>query len=208
MTVISLSHCAICFISSLASYFCPITFSGGSSERQAKWSTQPQNEDVEQVRFQVVLPVPASCDCTAYHEDIKSSFIKSYQKERKFQVSLRGLGTGTWRLEGRVMFANTCKLRTARERFKAILMKCHERLRFSHAENQAFNQHLAQTANLNVKKDTEPFAGKDHSWNVDGSSQSLLANIMRKVRPPDFLLIAPHFLAIKCIYLSAHHPDR
>ena len=131
-------------------------------ERQAKWSTKPQNEDLEQVRFQVVLPVPASCDSTAYHEDIKSSFLKSYQKERKFQVSLRGLSTGTWRLEGRVMFTNTCKLRTASERFKAILMKCHERLRFSHAENQAFNQHLAQTANLNVKKDTEPFAGESH----------------------------------------------
>jgi hypothetical protein len=187
MTVISLRQYAICFISSLASYFCPIPFSGVSSERQAKWSTKPQNEDVVQVRFQLVLPVPASCDSKAYLEDVRDSFLKSYKNETKFQMSLQGLGTGSWHLDGRVMFTSSCKLRNARQRIKTILMKCHERLRLSHAEIQAFNQHLGQTANLNVKKDTEPFAEEGHRWNVDGSSgehnaQGALLH---------FLLIAP-----------------
>ena len=71
---------------------------------------QPQNEDVTQIRFRVVLPVPVNRDSTAYHEDIRGSFIKSYKKEKKFQVSLQGLGTGTWLLDGRVMFANNANL--------------------------------------------------------------------------------------------------
>jgi hypothetical protein len=50
-----------------------------------------------------------------------------------------------------------CKLKNARERIKSILLKCHKRLCCSDAATQAFRQHLAQTANLNVKRDTEPF---------------------------------------------------
>ena len=140
---------------------------------QAKRSTQPQNEDVVQVRIQVVLPVPAyfnSTATTAYHEDLRGSFLKSYQKENKFKMSLQGLGTGTWHLLERVLLSQPCKLRSARDRIKSILMKCHEHLGFSYAENQAFSQHLGLTANLNVKKDTEPFAEEGHHWNFEGSS--------------------------------------
>ena len=172
------------------------------SEMQAKRSTQPQNEDVVQVRIQVVLPVPAYCNSTAYHEDLRESFLKSYQRENKFKMSLQGLGTGTWHLLGRVVFSQTCKLRSARDRIKSILMKCHGRLDLSSAENQAFSQHLGLTSNLNVKKDTEPFAEEFHQWNVVGSSGETNEQgaLLR------FLLIAPS-LPIKCIHRFAHHPD-
>ena len=116
----------------------------------------------------------SSCDSTAYHADIRESFIKSYQKE-KFKISLQGLGTGTWRLDGRLMFTNSCKPKNARERIKGILMKCYKRLGLSEAENKTFSEYLKQSANLNVKKDIEPFAEEGHSWSVDGSSDPLPA---------------------------------
>ena len=161
------------------------------------------HEDLEQIRIQVILPVPAGCDSTKFYADVKESFLKSYKNENKFEISLQGLGTETWRLDGRVMFTKPCKQRNARERIKGILMKCHKRLGLSDAANQAFNQHWAQTANLNVKKDTAPFAGESHRWNDDGSPGEHNA----QGAPPDFLLIAPPFLAITCIYRSAHHPN-
>ena len=128
------------------------------------------HENLEQIRIQVILPVPAGCDSTKFYADVKESFFKSYKNENKFQISLQGLGTETWLLEGRVKFTNQCKLKNARERIKGILLKCHKRLGFSDATNQAFIQHLGQTANLNVKKDTEPFAGESHRWISNGSS--------------------------------------
>jgi len=137
--------------------------------------------------MQVVLPVPAYCNSTAYHEDLRNSFLKSYQKENKFKMSLQGLGTGTWHLVGRVMFSQQCKLRNARDRIKSILMKCHERLELSYAEKQAFSQHLGQTANLSVKKDTEPFAEEGHHWIVEGSSREPNA----QGAPLHFLHIVP-----------------
>jgi hypothetical protein len=151
---------------------------------QAKWSTQPRNEDVEQVRFQIVLPVPASCDSAAYHEEIRDSFLKSYQKERKFQMSVQGLGTEMWRLEGRVMFSKPCKPKSVRQRIKDILLKCYNNLNFSSDEKKKFNQYLQETANLNVKKDTQPFDEEGHHWNVEPNAQGALPLL-------PFLLIAP-----------------
>jgi hypothetical protein len=124
------SHMLFAFLLvSLESYFCHVILTGstGRSVVRATWSTQPKNEDVAQVCMQVVLPVPACCNSTAYHTDIRESFLKSYKNEKKIQMCLQGLGTGTWHLEGRVMFAKPCKLRYARERIKGILLKCHER---------------------------------------------------------------------------------
>ena len=133
------TSCVLFAFSSLVSCCSCFECSGGTSERQAKWKTEPGYEDVVQVRMEVVLPVPCS----------------------------------------------PCKPRNARER---ILLKCYKRLGLSEAENHTFIQYLGQTANLNVKKDTEPFAGEDHSWNVD-------ANIMRKVRPPR---LPPHSSSFSC----------
>ena len=69
--------------------------------------------------MQVILPVPAGCDSTKFYADVKESFFKSYKNENKFQISLQGLGTETWRLEGRVMFTKPCKQRNASERINS-----------------------------------------------------------------------------------------
>jgi len=67
----------------------------------ATWSTQPNNEEVVQVRIEIIL----------LHAGIRDSFLKSYAKERNFYMSLQGLGTGQWHFEGRVMFTKPCRLR-------------------------------------------------------------------------------------------------
>ena len=91
---------------------------------------------------------------------------------------LQGLGTTAWRLEGRVMFTTPRKLRNARERIRGILLKCHKQLGFSEAENKKFSEYLGQTANLNVKKDTQPFAEEGHHWNVEPNAQGMLFHFL------------------------------
>jgi hypothetical protein len=174
LMVISLVISYLCFKCSFLFLPCHISLGGSSGLQAATWSTQPNNEEVVQVRLEIILLVPAGCDSTAYHIDIRDSFSKSYQKERKFYMSVQGLGTGRWHFEGRVMFTNPCRLRRARERIRNILLKCHARLEYSLAENQAFSQYLGQTSNLNVKKDTEPLP-EGHHWNLDRSSGEPIA---------------------------------
>ena len=67
-----------------------INFELGASHKERRRLTTSY-EDVVQVSMQVVLPVPAFCDSRAYHAHIRESFLSSYQKERKFQMSLQAL---------------------------------------------------------------------------------------------------------------------
>ena len=72
-------------------------------------------------------------------------------------MSLQGLGTDTWRLEGRVKLNKPCKLRNARTRFKSVLMDWNDGLDPPPNESHAFNTHLAKY--LDVKPDAAPFTG-------------------------------------------------
>jgi len=89
----------------------------------------------------------------------------TYKNER-FQMSLQGLGTDTWRLEGRVKLNKLCKLRNARTRIKSVLMDWNDGLDPPPNESRAFNAHLAKC--LDVKSDAAPFtaAGDTHSWTI------------------------------------------
>jgi len=102
-----------------------LIFSGGSSanvtakpSNSAKsWSSnQPSNQDVLQIRVYVVLPVPADWHSSACHEGLRDLFLTRYKSEQQFRMSLQGLGSDMWRLEGRVLFNKPCKLRSARKR--------------------------------------------------------------------------------------------
>ena len=89
----------------------------------------------------------------------------TYKNER-FQMSLQGLGTDTWRLEGRVKLNKLCKLRNARTRIKSVLMDWNDGLDPPPNESHAFNAHLAKC--LDLKPDAAPFtaAGDTHSWTI------------------------------------------
>jgi len=90
----------------------------------------------------------------------------AYNNEQQFQKSLQGLGTDTWRLEGRVKLNKPCKLRNARTRIKSVLMDWNDGLDPPPNEIHAFNAHLAKC--LDLKPDAAPFtaAGDTHSWTI------------------------------------------
>ena len=124
---------------------------------------------MQQVLMQLDMRVPTGLDCTAYHEDLRRSFLASYKKDQWFQMSVQGLGTATWRLRGRVMLATKVKVKSVRRRIRDILMKCHERLALPDPANHVFGKHLE--AALDVKPDNDPFSGDRHSWTIEPASQ-------------------------------------
>jgi hypothetical protein len=145
-------------------------FSGDSSANQSNLesSSHPSRQDVLQFQVQLNLNVPAGWRMQGYHARLQDVFLKTYKREQRFQMTLQGIGTDTWRLEGRVRLNQECKLRNARTRFKGVLMRCYEDLRLSPAENKAFSDYLGSSNVLSVKPDAEPFPGdgSTHSWTV------------------------------------------
>ena len=123
---------------------------------------------VQQLRIQIALRVPDVHNILSLqqlHEDLKQSFIDSYIKKGEcLEMSLQGLGTGTWNLHGRAKLNAEIHLRSARKRIRDLLLRWHERLRLPEPANKVFSKHL-ETA-LHVKPDTEPFSGDQHCWTI------------------------------------------
>ena len=86
------------------------------------WSTQPNNEELVQVRLEVILLVPAGCDSTAYHTDIRDSFIKSYQKERIFLYVSARAWYWTVAFRGSRDVYKNLQIEGIRERIRNILL--------------------------------------------------------------------------------------
>ena len=163
--------------------------SGANPSNSAKSSSSnhPSEQCVLQIRVDVAIPVPAAWRLNGYHERLRDLFMTTYKNEQRFQMSLQGLGTNMWRVEGRVKFNKKCQLKSARKRIKGVFMDCHDSLQPSLNESDAFNQHLAKF--LNVKPDDQPFSGDGdtHSWTVvesAGASQRQLAPAAPPARPP------------------------
>jgi len=118
---------------------------------------------VQQVRIQLALRVPDGCDAAAYHEDLKTSFLESYAKKNEWlQISLQGLGTPTWQLQGQAKLEKAIRHSSARTRIRDIFKKCHDGLGLSPPVNQAYSKYL-ETA-LVVKPDAEPLSGERRWW--------------------------------------------
>jgi len=114
---------------------------------------------VQQVRIQLALRVPDGCDAAAYHADLKTSFLESYaKKDEWFQMSVQGLGTPIWQLQGRAKLEKAIRHRSARTRIRDIFKKCHDGLGLSPPVNQAYSKYLETT--LAVKQDAEPLSGE------------------------------------------------
>ena len=109
--------------------------------------------------MQVSLRVPAGCDATSYHEDLKKKFIDAYSKkdDEMLQMSLHVIEPSVWHLQGRAKMHDEVHLRGARRRIRNMLMKCHERLGLPPEANLTFGIFL-ETA-LDVKPDAESFSG-------------------------------------------------
>ena len=121
---------------------------------------------MQQVRIQCTIRVPDGCDTPAYHEDLKKSFLESFgRKDEWLHISVRGLGTPAWHLQGRAKLEKEVRHRSARQRIRDIFVRCHERLGLNEAVNHAFGKYL-ETA-LEVKPDTDPFDGEKRWWRIE-----------------------------------------
>ena len=135
---------------------CLPVFSGGSGAK-------PSEQIVLQIRASVTIPVPLAWHSNAYHKRLRDIFMSTYKTDQRFQMSLQGLGTDVWRVEGRIKLNKQCQLRSARKRFMGVLMDCHDDLHTSRNESDAFRNDIAKF--LHVKPDNEPFpeVGDTHS---------------------------------------------
>ena len=114
-----------------------------STSTTTKPIIQPRHEEVQQVCIERILPVPAGCACETYHEGLRDQFLKTYKKDTRFEMSVQGLGTDTLRLEGRVIFAQSCQVKNARERGKNMLPKFHDGIEIPGVD-PAFKAHLLE----------------------------------------------------------------
>ena len=101
-------------------------------------------------------------DSPKFYADLRLSFLESYKKDQYFQMSVQGLGTGTWQMRGRAMPKAPVHLRNARQRVRDILINCHRRLALNPAMDQAFGKYLE--TKLRVTSVEEPFSGSTHWW--------------------------------------------
>ena len=91
---------------------------------------------MQQVRIQLILRVSDGCNAIAYRGDLKTLFLESYfNKDEWFQMSVQGLGTPTWHLQGRAKLVKVIHHRVVRNQIKLIITdvfkKCNEKLGFS-----------------------------------------------------------------------------
>ena len=77
-------------------------------------------------------------------------------------MTVQGHRTTVWRLKGRAKMGAEVRLRSARQRVRDILMKCHGRLGLPPASNQEFRKYLEKE--LQVTPDAAPFSGESHWW--------------------------------------------
>ena len=99
-------------------------------------------------------------------------------------MTVQGLGTAVWRLNGRAKMTGEFRLRSARRRVRGILMQWHGRLGLPPASNQEFGKYLEKE--LHVTPDAAPFSGESHWWTPESPPAVLggSAATAAAARPP------------------------
>ena len=122
----------------------------------------PGNQKVSQIKIQVPLHVPDGCNAAAYYADMGHTFLESYSQDQFFQMSVQGVGTSTWWLQGSVRLKENVRLRSARSRVRKILLDCHSRHVLNTELNTKFGEYLA--SELKVTSDAAQLSGNSHWW--------------------------------------------
>ena len=108
----------------------------------------PSNNPIQQIKIDIAL------EATANYELLRQSFLESYSKDPYFQMTVQGLGTAVWRLNGRAKMGGSPQICSTT--CQRILMKCHGRLGLPPASNQEFGKYLEKE--LQVTPDAAPFS--------------------------------------------------
>ena len=134
----------------------------GSNSSWDKKMNCPGNQKVSQIKIQVPLHVPDGCNAAAYYADMGHTFLESYSQDQFFQMSVQGVGTSTWWLQGSVRLKENVRLRSARSRVRKILLDCHSRHVLNTELNTKFGDYLA--SELKVTSDAAQLSGNSHWW--------------------------------------------
>ena len=97
-----------------------------------------------------------------FYAEVRQSFLASFKKDQNLQMTVQGLGTQTWLLQGRVRLIQEVHLRNLRKPVRKILLKCQNSLGLPPASNQEFGKYLEKE--LHVTPDEAPFSGESHWW--------------------------------------------
>jgi hypothetical protein len=146
--------------------------STGSWENKKKC---PSNQKVPQIRIQVPLHVPDRCNAGAYYADLEQTFFEYYKDALFFQMSVQGVRTATWWLQGSVRMKEDVYLKNARTRVRQILLSCHSRHVLDTGLNTKFGDYLA--SELKVTVGAEQLSGKSHWWTPSSNSREQSSNL-------------------------------
>ena len=108
------------------------------------------------------MHVPDGCNAAAYYADLEQKFLEYYKDALFFQMSVQGVRTATWWLQGSVRLKEDVLLKNARSRVRKILLDCHSRHVLDTELNTKFGDYLA--SELKVTSDAEQLSGNSHSW--------------------------------------------
>ena len=136
-----------------------------SSNSSSSWDKKkncPRNQKVSQIKIQVPLHIPDGCNAAAYYADLEQTFFKCYKDALFFQMSVQGVRTATWWLQGSVRLKEDVLLKNARSRVRKILLDCHSRHVLDTELNTKFGDYLA--SELKVTSDAEQLSGNSHWW--------------------------------------------
>ena len=123
---------------------------------------QPSKNNVQQAEIRLALRIPEYSNVPKFYADVRQLFLESLKKDQNFQMTVQGLETQAWLLQGRVRLNQEVHLRNLRKRVRKILLKCHDSLGLPPASNQEFGKCVEKE--LQVTPDTAPFSGDSHWW--------------------------------------------
>jgi hypothetical protein len=89
-----------------------------SSSSWDKKKNCPRYQKVSQIKIKVSLHFHDGCNAAAFYADMEQTFLESYSQDHFFQISVQGVRTATWRLQGSLRMKEDVLLRNARLRVR------------------------------------------------------------------------------------------
>ena len=79
---------------------------------------QPINDNLQQAEIRLALRIPEYSNVPKFYAEVRQLFLVSFKKDQNFQMTVQGLGTQTWLLQGRERLKQEVNLRNWRNSFE------------------------------------------------------------------------------------------
>ena len=84
---------------------------------------QPSNDNLQQAEIRLALRIPEYSNVPKFYAEVRQLLLASFKKDQNFQMTVQGLGTQTWLLQGRERLKQEVHLRNLRKRVRKILSR-------------------------------------------------------------------------------------